>query len=567
MAAPDPFDNSDNQPKLIARNVASRYAALVLDTAIGFLILPFNVTHLGPAAYGVWMLTASVTIHFSLLDLGFGSAFVRFVAQYRARRNPQALNEIASTLFFVFAGVGCAAYGVAAAAAFNLDTLFRVTPEQAQLGQWLLLILGVHVALAFPFSIYGGIVNGFQRYNVNSAVAVASSISVAVVNVAVLSAGFGLVALVLVTTTVRVLFYFIYRGNAHRIYPALQIRPALFRRERLREVMGFSVYSLMMDVGHRLNYQLDQIVIGTVLGAMPVAVWAPAARIATATQQLTNQLNTVLFPVIVDSDAAERTERLRQILLQGTRLSLALVLPIGVALFALADPIILGWVGARVPEMRGSVPVLQILAIATVVRVGAGTATTVLKGANRHQLLASASVATGMANVALSVALVRPLGLRGVALGTLIPLALSTWFIVYPAACRRVGMPLRRLVTHSILPALWPAIVMACLYALVPATSPRPLRIVALQSMIGVVVYMALFVGIAVGRRDRTMYISMARQLLTGVPSAAGRGPGRPPVRDVISPTRAEAASPDPMGPDQAETAISRPAAATASGR
>ena len=38
--------------------------------AFGLVMLPFNVRHLGPAAYGLWILTASVTVHFSVLDLG-----------------------------------------------------------------------------------------------------------------------------------------------------------------------------------------------------------------------------------------------------------------------------------------------------------------------------------------------------------------------------------------------------------------------------------------------------------------------------------------------------------------
>ena len=50
-------------------------------------MLPFNVRHLGPAAYGLWILTASVTVHFSVLDLGYGGAIVKFIAQYRARRD------------------------------------------------------------------------------------------------------------------------------------------------------------------------------------------------------------------------------------------------------------------------------------------------------------------------------------------------------------------------------------------------------------------------------------------------------------------------------------------------
>jgi O-antigen/teichoic acid export membrane protein len=521
VPSPDIFSTAGCQPKLIARNVASRYAALLLDTAIGFVLLPFNLTHLGAAAYGVWMLAGSVTAHFSFLDLGFGSAFVRFVAQYRARRDARALNEVASTLFFVFAGVGCAAYAIAALVAFNLDSLFRITGAQAEIGKWILLVVGVQVACNFPFSVYGGVVNGFQRYDVNARVAIVSSVTIAVVNVAVLSAGFGLITLVSATTAARILFYFVYRLNAHQIYPALEIRPGLFRRGRLREVMGFSVYSFLLDTGHRLNYQLDQIVIGTFLGATPVAVWGPGARIATATQKLTNQLNATLFPVVVDSDAGQRAERLRAILLQGTRLSLAMVVPVAVTLVAVAEPLIHVWISARVPEMRGAIPVLQILAVATAIRVGAGSATTLLKGANRHRLLAAASIGTGISNVALSIALVQPLGLPGVALGTLIPLVCSTGVIVFPAACRRVGVPLRTLIGQSIVPALWPAVAVAAFHALWPITAGRPLIGIALQSVLGGALYIALFVGLAIGRRDRALYLSTARTLVSGF----GRAP------------------------------------------
>ena len=122
---------------------------------------------------------SSVTIYFSVLDLGFGGAFVRFVARYRARRDARGLNEIASTLFFVYTGAGLVAYLIAAVVAFNLGALFRITPEQAEVGRWLLLIIGVQVALNFPFSVFGGVVNGFQRYNVNSGVSIASSVAVA----------------------------------------------------------------------------------------------------------------------------------------------------------------------------------------------------------------------------------------------------------------------------------------------------------------------------------------------------------------------------------------------------
>ena len=73
----------------VARNVSTRYLAIGVEAILGLVILPFNVAHLGTAAYGLWMLTASVTTYFSVLDLGYSGALVKFVAQYRARRMSQ----------------------------------------------------------------------------------------------------------------------------------------------------------------------------------------------------------------------------------------------------------------------------------------------------------------------------------------------------------------------------------------------------------------------------------------------------------------------------------------------
>ena len=165
----------ERQIVTVARNISTRYLAILAETVLGLVMLPFNLGHLGPTEYGLWVLLGSITVHFSVLDLGYAGALVKFMAQYRAHRNAQALNEIASTLFFVFAGIGLVAYAAAAGVAFNLDHLFKITPEQAETGKWVLLIIAVHVSLNFPFSVYGGVISGFQRYDANNMVAVVTS--------------------------------------------------------------------------------------------------------------------------------------------------------------------------------------------------------------------------------------------------------------------------------------------------------------------------------------------------------------------------------------------------------
>jgi O-antigen/teichoic acid export membrane protein len=495
----------------VARNLSTRYLVLLLETIVGLVMLPFNLSHLGPSHYGLWILIGGVTAHFSLLDLGYGGATVKFVAQYRAHRNARALNEIASTLFFIFAGVGLLAYAAAAVLAFNLDHVFRLTPEQAQLGKWILLVIALQVAVNFPFSVFGGITSGFQRYDMNNVVAMTTSLTVAAVNVGILLAGYGLLTLVCAATAVRLVAYLAYRLNAYRVFPELRIRPSLFCRRRLREVTGFSVYSAAIDWANKLNYQIDGLIAGAFLGSAAVSTWAVAERVIWATQRLTNQLNGVVFPLIVDRDQRARREQLQQILVQGTRLSLLMVLPLAVVLVMLAEPIVVAWVG---PAMAGSAPIIQILAFAVAIRVGNASGTTMLKGAGEHRRLAAINLATGVVNVALSVALIGRYGLIGVAIGTLIPIAFSSIVLLYPAACRLVGLPLRRAVREAIFPALWPAFASAAVLTALPDISSGTVLAVVAHAAAAGLTYVLLFFGAAIGGEDRRMYLGHLQRVV-----------------------------------------------------
>lgn len=496
---------------VVARNLSTRYVAIATEAALSVLILPFNVAHLGTAAYGLWVLTASITAYFSVLDLGYSGAIVKFVAQYRSRRDVGALNEILSTLFVVFVAIAVAMYLAALGVAGMVDSVFSITPDQVAVARLVLLIVSVNVAASTAFSVFGGVINGFQRYDLNNMVGTASTIATAAVNVVVLLLGYGLVELVAAMTAVRVLTLWVYRANAYRVFPGMKVRPSLFRMARLREVTGFSVHMAVIDWANKLNYSLDALVIGAFLNTTAVAVWAIAQRLAELAQRLANQLNDILFPAVVENDTVARLDRLQRIFIEGTKLSLAAVIPMAGVLLLMAEPLVLTWVG---PEFRGSVVVLQLLSIVVIIRVGNAVAMTLLKGAGSHRIVAAANLSTAVCNVALSVALVKPYGLPGVAVATLIPIGLVSLVILFPLACRRVEISLGQAVVRAVLPAVWPGAVM---YAYVVATRPfvpRSLLAVGAECAVAGLVYAFTFVLFSLSAVERGFYLGKVAQML-----------------------------------------------------
>ena len=502
----------DNTLGLVARNVSTRYLAIFVDGVIGLALLPFNVSHLGASAYGLWILTTSVTWFFGVLDLGYGGALVKFVAQYRAWRDRAALNEIVSTIGVIFAGIGGFCFVVTALLAWRIQSLFRIEADQVRTAQYVLLIVGAYLSVRFPLGVFGSVVYGFQRYYRNNAVSIGISLVVAAVNVGVLSAGYGLVALVAATTAVRLLSLGLFVWNAYRAFPGLQVRPSLFRRSRLREVTSFSVYMLVLDLSAKVNYSADTLVIGAMLSTTAVAVWTVGLRLSQVAQQLTNQLNDALFPSVVDSDAAQRRDRLQLILLQGTKLSLALATPLCLGLIVLADSLILNWVG---PDFSESVLPTRILLAVVLVRITTASANLILRGTGEHKLLTYTNASTAVVNVLLSFALIRPYGLLGVALGTIIPVSVAAALVLYPAACRRVGLPLGRPLAQAIWPALWPgAVMVGLIWWSAGSLPPTRLLEVGLHFAAGAAVYLGLFVILAIGAEERRLYWTKLRTLV-----------------------------------------------------
>jgi O-antigen/teichoic acid export membrane protein len=246
------------------------------------------------------------------------------------------------------------------------------------------------------------------------------------------------------------------------------------------------------------------------LSTSAVAVWTVAQRLAGICQQLASQLSNSLFPLVVDSDAAERKDRLRMVMIHGTSLSLAVGVPMCVGLGVLAEQVVAAWMG---PRFEGSTVVVQLLLAVVLVRIGTGSANVILKGAGQHRLLAVTNASTAIANILLSIILIGPFGLAGVAIGTLVPVAASAAFVLFPRACARVGVPLWTALRHAVWPAVWPAAGLVGVVWAGHRYAGSTLAGLAALLVVAGLVYQALFLGLAISAGERRVYWSKLSQL------------------------------------------------------
>ncbi|HYM25574.1 MAG TPA: oligosaccharide flippase family protein, partial [Vicinamibacterales bacterium] len=326
-----------------------------------------------------------------------------------------------------------------------------LSPSDVRIGQMVLAILGARIALSYPMTVFGAVVNARHGFVQNNTIAIGLVLLNAIATYVVLELGGGLVALVAWTTALNAAGYLAYAWSAWNVFPELHIHVRHFSRADWFDVTAYSMYVFIIGLGSQISFNVDNLVVGAYLGTAAVAVYAVAVRVSEYQRRVCDQFSGMLFPLIVRFDAQKNNEALRTALVDGARVSTLLAAGVTTCLVGFARPLMVHWMG---PGFDGSVAPFYVLAAVGVLMVSHASQASVLMATGSHRIVACVWIVEGVANLALSLALVKPLGSVGVAVGTLVPMAIGHVFVFTPLACRRVGLSIGEFLWLAGVPAV-----------------------------------------------------------------------------------------------------------------
>ena len=483
------------------RSTLSNYLGKVVTLGAGFLLTPFMLRHLGATEYGLWILVSSLVGYGALLDLGLATAVTKYIAEYRAKNEIAEASGLVATVLSLYLALGLVAVALGALAAPIFPALFHIAPEQHARATHLVLLSGVSLGLSIPAAITSAILWGLQRFDLANALGVVGTLLSTAATVVILMRGGDVLDLVAMGIVLTALMQLPAVWLIRRTAPELHVGVQGASRQHLRTVFSFSASLFLLNVAGRLQSKTDEIVIGAFLPILAVTPYAIARRLSDMGRILTEQFMKVILPVASELHAENDQARLRALYIVSTRLTLASFLPIGASLVILAPALLKLWVG---PEYAAYTHLVLILTVAGLVDTSLWPAGFVLQGMARHQRLAVISLGAGIANLVLSIILVRPLGLTGVALGTLIPTVAECVLFVLPYTLHVIGVPLREALTDIWLPAALPAIpTVLVLILLGEVMPPTSLLHVILEAGIGLLVYVVGYLSLGANQVER----------------------------------------------------------------
>ncbi len=423
----------------ILRNVGSSWFALGVNVVVGIFLSPFILHRLGDDAFGLWILIFSVTGYYGLFDLGIRSSIVRFVAKYSANNENEQLNRLINTAIFSYGLIGLTALVVTFIATYYVDAIFRVPREFLITARWLLLMVGTSVSLGFPIGVFSGILEGLQRFYLLNSISIASTLLRALLIVLALRHGGGLLIVALITVSLPLVAGIANFFNAMRLLP-LRFGFQYASRSSLRNVAGYSGTTFLIIVAQRLRFKTDALVIATFVSATAVTYFTIGSRLVDYVSETVSSLAQIFIPMASQSQAKGDMDGVRKIFILGNRACAFIIFPMTAALTILGKSVIEAWVGAKYVAV--SYPILLVLLYPTALMLAQSASGRTLWALAKHRVLAVVTLTEGLANLVLSIILVRHYGILGDAIGTAIPLACTQIFFMPAHLCRLLGIKL-----------------------------------------------------------------------------------------------------------------------------
>ena len=246
-------------------------------------------------------------------------------------------------------------------------------------------------------------------------------------------------------------------------------------RATLRQVKGYSVDAFLAMFAGRVTVQTGAIVVGGFLGVVAAAHYSIAVRLVEAAKNLLRAVTATLAPAVSEREAQGDLDGVRRVLLGATRWVLYMVLPIHLGMLFFGRPFLARWVGG--PQYADACfPAVAILSATLTVGVAQSVAARILYGLGRLRLFARMALVEAGLNLALSLALVGPFGLEGVAVAVAVPNVLFCVFVI--AYCGRVlDVPVGRHLRAAWLRPVCAATVPAAVWWFVTPADPTWLAI------------------------------------------------------------------------------------------
>ena len=415
------------------------YTVLILNMLVGILYTPILTKSLGQSEYGIYSMVASIITMLTVLDFGFGNAIIVYTNKYKAQKNKEKEQKLHGMFFLIYTVIGVIAGIIGIILYLNVDRLFDNTMSISELliAKKLMLILTFNLIITFSFSIFSSIITAYEKFIFSKSLNIMRIILSPVIMYIFLKMGYRSIALVSITTILNVgvlslnLFYCLKKLK-------ISLKFKGFDLKILKEIIAYSFWVFLNSIVDKINWTVDQFILGSVSGAVAVSVYSIGAQLNHIYLSFSTAISGVLLPKITKMESEKCSDdEFTKIFIKTGRIQFLMMGLVITGFVLFGKQFILLWQGI---DYIKSYYIACILMIPVTVPLIQNVGISILQAKNKIRFRSLMLVAIACLNVVLSIILSRKYEGIGSAIGSAISFVIGQIIIMNIYYKKRVGI-------------------------------------------------------------------------------------------------------------------------------
>lgn len=393
------------------------YLSVFLTILIALLYTPIMIRLLGQSEYGLYAMIGSVSAYLSIMDLGLGNTIVRYVARNRAIGDKDSEARLNGLFFILYCIIGIFTIIIGVILYNTAENVFgkSLSINELEKAKLMIIILIINFAITFPLSIFGAIMQSYERFVALKVSGIIRTISTPLIILPLLFFGYGSIMMVLVTTIINIsmLLYHVYYCFK---YIKVKFSFKKIEYKLLKEVLGYSFFIFLGIIVDQINWNTGQIILGAVSGTVAVAVFSIAIQFVRIYLQFSTSLSSLFLPkvsIMVAKNA--NNKELTNIMIKFGRIQYIILAYILCGFILFGQYFINVWAGENYSVAYYIVIIIMVpITIPLIQNIGLS----ILQAKNLQGFRSVVLVLIAIVNVIISIPLAKLYGGIGVALGT-----------------------------------------------------------------------------------------------------------------------------------------------------
>lgn len=415
------------------------YLVIGFNMIVGVLYTPFMIRMLGKSEYGLYSIIHSVMLYLTVMDMGFGNAIIIYTARYINQKDKEKQDKLHGMFFIIYCIIGIMAALIGFWLYKNVNLLFgrSMTTDELVKAREMMAILTVNLVITFPLSIFGNILVAHEKFIISKLIKIIQIILQPLIMIPLLLMGYKAVTMVIVLTIINILCLGL---NAIICLKKVKVKLKFkgFDGCLLKEIFAYSFFIFLNQVIDKVNWSLDQFILGAVAGTAVTAVYAVAGQLNNMYMNFSTAISSVMLPKVTNMEENKASnEEFSKTFIKTGRVQFLLMALIITGFILFGKQFINIWAGKGYDDAYIIACILMIpITIPLIQNIGLS----ILQAKNLHKFRTIIFLFIAIINVMISIPMSKKYGGIGAAIGTAFSLLVGQGIILNIYYHKKVGI-------------------------------------------------------------------------------------------------------------------------------